>query len=116
MRILVDAQLSPAIAAWINRSFEQIEAVSVRSVELVTSDDVDIYNYAKKHGYVIMSKDDDFLGLLESKGSPPQLIWITCGNTSNARMREVLSQVLEQVKGLINEGETVVEISDKPKL
>ena len=116
MKILVDAQLSPAIAAWINRTFDHIEAVSVRSVELVASEDVEIYNYAKQQGYVIMSKDDDFLELVESKGSPPQLIWVTCGNTSNTRMREVLAKVLEQVKELINEGETVVEISDKPKL
>lgn len=62
----------------------------------------------------LMSKNDDFLGLLESKGSPPQLIWVTCGNTSNSRMREVLSKALEQVKELIDKGETVVEIRDKP--
>ena len=31
MKLWVDAQLSPAIAAWINRTFEGIEAESVRA-------------------------------------------------------------------------------------
>ena len=34
MKIWVDAQLSPAIAAWINRTFEGIEAESVRALGL----------------------------------------------------------------------------------
>ncbi|WP_439484267.1 DUF5615 family PIN-like protein [Cyclobacterium plantarum] len=29
---------------------------------------------------VVMSKDDDFVQMLEKNGPPPKLIWITCGN------------------------------------
>jgi predicted nuclease of predicted toxin-antitoxin system len=32
MKIWIDAQLSPAIAAWINRTYNNLEAQSVRSV------------------------------------------------------------------------------------
>lgn len=60
-----------------------------------------------------MSKDDDFIQLIEQRGTPPKLIWVTCGNTSNARMREILSSALLKAIELLQSGENVVEISDK---
>lgn len=60
-----------------------------------------------------MSKDDDFIQLIEQRDTPPKLIWITCGNTSNARMRDILSKTLPKAKELLEIGENVVEISDK---
>ena len=32
MKLWIDAQLSPAIAAWINRTFDDIEAEPVRTI------------------------------------------------------------------------------------
>lgn len=91
MKIWVDAQLSPAIAAWINRTFDDIEAESVRALGLRDATDPEIFDAEKKAEAVVMSKDDDFIQLIEQRGTPPKLIWITCGNTSNTRMREILS-------------------------
>lgn len=113
MKIWVDAQLSPAIAAWINRTFDDIEAESVRSLGLRDATDPEIFEAAKKVNAVVMSKDDDFIQLIEQCGTPPKLIWITCGNTSNARMRKILSTTILKAKELLERGENVVEISDK---
>jgi len=113
MKIWIDAQLSPAIAAWINRTFEAIEAKSVKAVGLRDALDHEIYEQARQNEVVIMSKDNDFIKLLEQYGPPPRLIWITCGNTSNARMRKILSETLLKAKELLEGGEVIVEISDK---
>jgi predicted nuclease of predicted toxin-antitoxin system len=113
MIIWIDAQLSPSIAAWINRSFQNIQAQSVRSLDLQRADDNAIFDAAKKAAAVIMSKDSDFLKLVDQFGTPPQIIWITCGNTSNSRMRAVLAKSLGKAVELINSGEPVVEIGDK---
>lgn len=113
MRIWIDAQLSPAIAAWINRTFEDIEAESVKAVGLHNALDHEIFDQARQNDVVLMSKDNDFIKLLEQHGPPPRLIWITCGNTSNARMREILSGTLLKAKELLEGGEVIVEISDK---
>lgn len=113
MKIWVDAQLSPAIAAWINREFDDIKAQSVRSLGLQDAIDQVIFDQAKQADVVVMSKDDDFIHLLEKNGPPPKLIWITCGNTSNTKMREVLSKTLSKAKALLETGENIVEISDK---
>jgi len=113
MRIWIDAQLSPAIAAWINRNYSDIEAKSVRSVGLRDATDHEIFEQARQQDVIIMSKDNNFIKLIEENGPPPKLIWVTCGNTSNTRMREILSKSLHKAKELLEREETVVEISDK---
>ena len=113
MKIWVDAQLSPSIAAWINRTFDDFEAVSVRSLGLRDATDPDIFEAARKADVVVMSKDDDFIQLIEQRGTPPKLILITCGNTSNAKMRDILAKTLSKATDLLKSGENVVEISDK---
>jgi len=113
MRIWIDAQLSPAIAAWIDRTFEGIEAESVRAVGLRDAFDHNIFEQARQQNVVVMSKDHDFIKLIEQHGPPPQIIWITCGNTSNTRMRKILSETLPKARELLEGGEAIVEISDK---
>ena len=44
-----------------------------------------IVRAAQKADVVMMSKDSDFLNLLDGYGPPPKVIWVTCGNTSNQR-------------------------------
>ncbi|ACF43945.1 DUF5615 family PIN-like protein [Pelodictyon phaeoclathratiforme] len=113
MIIWIDAQLSPSIAAWINRSYPNIQAQSLRSLDLQRADDLAIFDAAKHTEAVIKSKDSDFLKLVDQFGTPPQIIWITCGNTSNNRMRAVLEKSLEKAVELIRSGEPIVEIGDK---
>lgn len=92
--IWIDAQLSPALAAWINRNYEEVEAKSVRAVGLRDAGDEEIYRAARKAEVIVMTKDSDFLNLLDRIGSPPTVIWVTCGNTSNRRMQQILKQTL----------------------
>lgn len=113
MKIWIDAQLSPALAAWINRTFEDIEAASVRAVDLRDALDHEIFQQARQQEVVVMTKDSDFITLVEKHGPPPQIIWITCGNTSNAKMKDVLSRTLIQAKDLLEAGEAIVEIRDQ---
>jgi len=112
VKIWVDAQLSPAIAAWINRSFTDLQAVSVRALGLRDAEDEEIFFAAREAEAVIMSKDGDFQRLLDRHGPPPQIVWITCGNTSNVRMRELLMPSLPKAVALLRQGEPLVEISD----
>jgi predicted nuclease of predicted toxin-antitoxin system len=111
LTIWIDAQLSPDLAPWITERF-QIEARAVRDLGLRHAKDHVIYRAAREAGVIVMTKDADFLGLLERLGPPPQVLWITCGNTSNTRLREVLQDALPTALRLFDEGETLVEISD----
>ncbi len=58
-----------------------------------------------------MTKDSDFVLLLERFGPLPQIVWITCGHTSNARLKEILTNTLPRALELLRSGERLVEIS-----
>ena len=57
-----------------------------------------------------MTKDSDFVDLVERQDAPPKIIWLTCGNTSNARLKEILSATLIDALEFLEAGEKLVEI------
>ena len=109
--IWIDAQLSTALARWIRETF-RIEAQAVRDLGLRNVKDPVIFKAAREAGVVVMSKDEDFRLLVERLGPPPQVLWVTCGNTSNARLCEILTKHLPSALELLQRGEPLVEISD----
>ncbi len=110
MKIWVDAHLSPAIATWISSTFG-VTALALRDIGLRDAEDPEIFEAAKAQGVIFMTKDSDFVDLVDRLGSPPQIIWLTCGNTSNARLQEILSVTLPEALELLRSGEALVEIS-----
>jgi len=110
MKIWVDAQLSPSICRWLSENF-QVEAVPVRDVGLRDAEDLDIFHTGRKANAFVMTKDSYFVLLLDRLGPPPQIIWLTCGNTSNARLKEIFVHTMKQALELLNAGEQLVEIS-----
>lgn len=108
--IWIDAHLSPAITTWITNTFS-VEAVALRDLGLRDAEDPEIFKAAKAQEVVLMTKDSDFVDLVDRLGAPPQIIWLTCGNTSNARLCEILSSVLPEALELLRSGEKLVEIS-----
>ena len=75
--IWIDAQLSPAIATWISSRFG-IAASALRDLGLRDATDREIFLAGKIAGCVVMTKDNDFLRLLDELGAPPKVIWLTC--------------------------------------
>ena len=111
MTIWIDAQFSPAIAAWIQSTLG-VTVIALRDIGLRDAEDEEIFAAAKAASVIVMSKDEDFLNLLDRFGTPPQILWITCGNTSNAKLKEILAATLLQAIELFAAGERLVEISD----
>jgi predicted nuclease of predicted toxin-antitoxin system len=79
MRIWIDAQMSPAIAAWISSNYA-VSAVAIRDLGLRDADDKEIFHAARQEKAVVMTKDSDFVLLLDKLGPPLQVIWVTCSN------------------------------------
>jgi predicted nuclease of predicted toxin-antitoxin system len=110
MIIWIDAQLSPAIATWITNTFG-VTAIALRDIGLRDATDHEIFLAARRERTFVMTKDSDFTQLVARYGTPPQVIWITCGNTSNANLKRILSSALKQALDRLAQGEKVVEIS-----
>lgn len=109
MILWIDAQLSPAIATWITRVFV-ISAVPLRDLGLRDSTDREIFLAAKREDAIVMTKDKEFVRLLGDLGPPPKVIWITCGNTSNKFLRQILLNALPRSLELLQAGDDLVEI------
>jgi len=112
MIIWIDAQLSPVIAKWINLEFG-FSAKSVRDLGLLEATDEKIFLAARKEMAIVMTKDADFLRLLEERGSPPKIIWLTCGNTSNRHLKTMLRKTLSKAIDFLDSRDDLVEISDR---
>ena len=109
MRLWLDAQLSPSLCGWLREEF-QLEAVPVRDVKLLQAADEEIFLAARTQADVVMTKDRDFVGLLERLGPPPKVIRITAGNTSNRNLKRILSETLSDALALLAGDEALVEI------
>lgn len=94
-------------------TFDISEAFSVQADPSIrATKDLQIFQLAREAGAVVMTKDRDFVDLLERLGPPPPVIWLTCGNTSNRAMRQILDSAFPRAKALLEQGEPLVEISD----
>jgi predicted nuclease of predicted toxin-antitoxin system len=110
--VWLDAHISPRLARWIEETFG-VECLHVRDLGLRHAEDSVIFEKARDTGAVVMTKDEDFMRLVEQHGSPPQVIWITCGNMPNRHFKSVLSETFPDAISLIDSGEAVVEIHRK---
>jgi predicted nuclease of predicted toxin-antitoxin system len=110
MRVWVDAQLPPALARWLAEEFT-IEANHVIDMGLVDADDAPIFNAARVASITaVITKDEDFVRLLEQHGPPPQVVWITVGNIRNRELRRVVLDAWPRVAELLVANEALVEI------
>jgi len=111
MTIWVDAQLSPRLAAWIEDRFG-IPTFAVRELGLRDAPDIGIFRAAREAGAVVLTKDADFPHLLSQHGPPPRVLWLTCGNTSNASLQTILDRALPEAFKLLEAGEALVQVAD----
>lgn len=113
MIIWIDAQLSPALAGWITAAFADVKitAVAIRDLGLRDAEDEAIFLAAREADVAVLTKDGDFVELHERIGSPPKVIWLTCGNTSNVALRALLSARLRDAVALLEAGESLIEIA-----
>ena len=109
MIIWLDAQLSPRLTRWISENFG-VECLHVRNLGLQDAEDPEIFQKARDSGAVVMTKDEDFVHLVERNNPPPQVIWITSGNMPNEHFKLLLLKTLQDAISLIESGEAVVEI------
>ncbi|HLH15904.1 MAG TPA: DUF5615 family PIN-like protein [Bryobacteraceae bacterium] len=102
-------QLSPALARWLREGFG-VEAEHVQSLGLIPAKDLAIFHAARAAGALVLTKDRDFADMVDRLGTPPQILWITAGNTSRSEMKRILTATFSRALELAAAGEPVIEI------
>lgn len=78
MKLLFDENLSFRLVAALAEIYP--ESTHVREVGLLGADDLNVWNYAARHGFLLVSKDTDFYERSLVFGAPPKIIWLRTGN------------------------------------
>ena len=69
---------------------------------------LDIWKFAKKNDYTIVTKDSDFNDLAVYKGSPPKIIWIKTGNCKVIDIENILKNNTSAIKFFLDDSSSVV--------
>ena len=78
MRLLFDQNISYRIVNKLKDYFPDCKHVS--QVGLKDCEDPEIWIYARKQDYVIVTFDSDFYDISLINGLPPKIVWIRTGN------------------------------------
>lgn len=107
MRFLIDAQLPPGLALWLNARGHV--AHHVNDLGLGASPDHAIEARAREMRAVIWSKDADFADRAR-RTQGLQVVWLRFGNTTNASLQAKLAPHWPAIESALTEGESLIEI------
>jgi len=99
MKLLFDQNISFRLLKQIADAYP--EAIQVKEVGLENSSDFEIWEFARKNNFNIVTFDSDFYDLSVIKGIPPKIIWLRIGNTSTINIAKVLIENLELIREFI---------------
>lgn len=88
MKLLFDQNLSPRLVPRLADLFPDSDHVS--AFDLDRAQDDEVYEYAGRDGFMLVTKDADFGELNVLRGSPPKVIWIRRGNCSTTTIEDIL--------------------------
>lgn len=88
MKLLFDQNISFRITKKLVDVFPGCKHVS--NCGLMDSDDTDIWEYARKNAYSIVTFDADFYDISIINGHPPKIIWIRTANQTTTEIARLL--------------------------
>ena len=103
MSLLFDQNISFKIIKKIEGIFPGSQ--QVKSLGLENKSDKEIWAFAKKHNYSIVTFDSDFYDLSIIWGSPPKIIWIRTNDQRTTSIEKLLKSHKETIKGFIESSE-----------
>ena len=81
MKLLFDQNISFRVVNQLRAVLS--ESVGVGEVGLLNADDFQIWEYARQHGFSVVTFDRDIPDIGAVRGFPPKIIWLRTGNLTN---------------------------------
>ena len=109
MKLLLDQNLSRRLLAELELLFPDSTQVALCGLDTAT--DAVLWDFARQHGFAIVTKDSDFLELALMRGFPPKVVLLNLGNVSNQRVREVLLRQASAIQEFLqSDSQGILEI------
>jgi predicted nuclease of predicted toxin-antitoxin system len=108
VNFLLDTQLPEALCRFLkDRGHESAHVLGLNMDE--ASDD-QIWSYAGRGNWIVVSKDEDFLHLANRPGDAGKLLWVRIGNCRKQALLQAFDRQLPQIVQAFGAGARVVEI------
>lgn len=96
MKLLFDQNLSHRLTEAVRNIFPG--SIHVKDAGLDNTPDTMIWEYAKKEGFTIISKDSDFHQRSFLYGHPPKVIWIQKGNCTTDTISKIILNSISHIQ------------------
>lgn len=108
MKLLLDENLSRRVIPFILDDYPGSTQIALLG-EMAY--DQEVWAYAKQNGFVIVTRDSDYLDLSALYGQPPKIVWFRSGNQSKAAVIHLLLKSKDAIeKALEHEDKACIEI------
>ncbi|OUL63495.1 DUF5615 family PIN-like protein [Flavobacterium sp. AJR] len=108
MKLLLDANISWRILKLVENDFSgTFHSKDITNVNQPAKD-IEIWEYARKNSFTILTHDDDFEKLLLLKGVPPKVIILKTFNKNTKQIAEILISKKEIIKSFISNNELMI--------
>ena len=108
MNFLVDNQLPTALAHFLTSSGHASQ--HVLDAALDAAKDTPVWDYAKTHGLIVVSKDEDFFHLAPRPNETGGLLWVRLGNCRNDALLAAFQSELPNIEQAFDSGQRIVEL------
>ncbi len=102
--LLFDQNLSPHLVERLSDLYP--DSAHVSKIGLDTALDRVVWEYARQHNYMIVTKDADFSEMSLLLGFPPKVIWICRGNCSTREIELLFRDNYEAIVALSDDPAT----------
>jgi len=103
MRLLFDQNISYRIVSKLSDCYPGSRQVN--ALRLTNAEDIDIWDYARKNDYVIVTYDADFYDIGLLNGCPPKIVWLRTGNLTTNQIADLLRKRLQRITDFCSQPE-----------
>jgi len=100
MKLLFDQNISHRILLLLPENYT--DSTSVKKEGLIDANDKEIWEFAKRRHYTIVTQDSDFNDLNTLFGFPPKIIWIRTGNLNTKSLANLLNNYQIEIEEFID--------------
>lgn len=108
MKFLVDNQLPPALARFINEDLAT-SAIHVQDVDLAVASDRDIWAYTTANDLILVTKDEDFVTVYSTQPTA-SLLWVRLRNCRKIELLQTFERTWPKIFERFKDGERFVEL------
>ena len=113
MNLLFDQNISPRILKILPQ--ELSDSQQVRFVGLEDSSDFEIFQFARKNDFAIVTFDSDFVDLNAMYGTPPKIVYLNTGNLSTQNTSDLLIDNMLRINHYLeSDSDDILELIKAP--